>query len=100
MLNIQKKQEGGALIVTLEGAVDTNTAPVLQNEVEPYLDKISGLTLDFEKVDYISSAGLRVLLTFEQILEEKDTPMQLSHVCDIIRDVCEVTGFTDILTIN
>ena len=63
-------------------------------------ESISALTLDFEKVDYISSAGLRVLLTFQQELEEKDKSMILCHVNDIIRDVFDVTGFLDILTIE
>lgn len=99
MLNIEKIQEGNALTVRLEGRIDTNTAPVFQSEVEPLLDELSKLTLDFEKVDYVSSAGLRVLLTFEQELEEKGKPMELCHVNDIIHDVFDVTGFLDILTI-
>ena len=94
MLNIVKKQEGETLTVKLDGRLDTNTAPKFQEEVEPTL------TLDFEKVDYISSAGLRVLLTFQQELEEKDKSMILCHVNDIIRDVFDVTGFLDILTIE
>ena len=99
MLNIEKKQEGNALTVKLDGRLDTNTAPLFQGEVEPLLGNLSKLTLDFEKVDYVSSAGLRVLLTFEQELEEKRKPMELCHVNEMIRDVFEVTGFLDILTI-
>lgn len=99
MLNIAKKQEGKTLTLTLEGRLDTNTAPKLQAEIEPMLTAISALTLDFAGVDYISSAGLRVLLTFEQELEEQDKTMELCHVNDIIRDVFDVTGFLDILTI-
>ena len=99
MLNIVKKQEGDALNIRLEGRLDTNTAPQFQIEVEPLLERISELTLDFEKVDYISSAGLRVLLTFEQELEEENKKMVLCHVNDIIRDVFDVTGFLEILTI-
>ena len=71
MLNITKKQEETALTVALEGRLDTNTAPDFQAEVEPMLGGIDELTLDFEALDYISSAGLRVLLTFEQELEEQ-----------------------------
>ena len=100
MLNIVKKQGGETLTVKLDGRLDTNTAPKFQEEVEPMLESISALTLDFEKVDYISSAGLRVLLTFQQELEEKDKSMILCHVNDIIRDVFDVTGFLDILTIE
>ena len=63
------------------------------------LESITKLTLDCEKLDYISSAGLRVLLTFLQELEEQGKTMELCHVNDIIRDVFDVTGFLDILTI-
>ena len=63
------------------------------------LNDISRLTLDFEKLDYLSSAGLRVLLTFEQEMEEQDKTMEVTHVNDIIHDVFDVTGFLDILTI-
>ena len=99
MLNITKKQEGTALTVILEGRLDTNTAPEFQAEVEPMLGGINELTLDCEALDYISSAGLRVLLTFEQELEGQGKTMQLCHVNDIIRDVFDVTGFLEILNI-
>ena len=99
MLNITKKQEGDALTVMLEGRLDTNTSPDFQAEVEPLLGSIAGLTLDCEKLNYISSAGLRVLLTFEQEMEEQDKTMQLCHVNEVIHDVFDVTGFLEILTI-
>ncbi|MBO5569797.1 MAG: STAS domain-containing protein [Clostridia bacterium] len=99
-MNIEKKQEGSALTVSLEGRLDTNTAPVFQSEVGPLLADIDSLTLDFEKVDYVSSAGLRVLLAFQQEMEENNKTMELCHVNDIIRDVFDVTGFLDILTIR
>lgn len=99
MLNITKKQEETALTVILEGRLDTNTAPEFQAEVEPMLGGINELTLDCKALDYISSAGLRVLLTFEQELEGQGKTMQLCHVNDIIRDVFDVTGFLEILNI-
>ena len=99
MLNITKKQEGTAFTVVLEGRLDTNTAPEFQAEVEPMLGGINELTLDCKALDYISSAGLRVLLTFEQELEGQGKTMQLCHVNDIIRDVFDVTGFLEILNI-
>ena len=99
MLNIVKKQEGDTLTVKLDGRLDTNTAPEFQTELEPQLSGISKLELDFEKLDYLSSAGLRVLLTFEQELEEQGKTMEVTHVNDIIHDVFDVTGFLDILTI-
>jgi len=99
MLNIEKIQAGDALTVKLEGRLDTFTSPTLLQEVEPLLDNISKLTLDFEKVEYISSAGLRVLLTFEQTLEEQNKVMEISKINEIVRDVFGVTGFLDLLTI-
>lgn len=99
MLNITKKQEAGDLTVALDGRLDTNTAPELQSAVEPLLGSISTLLLDCGKLDYISSAGLRVLLTFEQELENQGKEMKLCQVNGIIRDVFDVTGFLDILTI-
>ena len=99
MLNIVKKQEGDTLTVKLDGRLDTNTAPEFQNEVEPLLNSISKLSLDFEKLDYLSSAGLRVLLTFEQEMEEQEKTMEVTHVNSLIHDVFDVTGFLDILTI-
>lgn len=99
MLNIVKKQDGDTLTVKLDGRLDTNTAPDFQIEMEPLLNDISKLVLDFEKLDYISSAGLRVLLTFEQEMEEQEKTMEVTHVNDIIHDVFDVTGFLDILTI-
>lgn len=99
MLNITKKQEGTAFTVVLEGRLDTNTAPEFQAEVEPMLGGINELMLDCKALDYISSAGLRVLLTFEQELEGQGKTMQLCHVNDIIRDVFDVTGFLEILNI-
>ena len=99
MLNIVKKQDGDTLTVKLDGRLDTNTAPDFQTEMEPLLNDISKLVMDFEKLDYISSAGLRVLLTFEQEMEEQEKTLELTHVNDIIHDVFDVTGFLDILTI-
>lgn len=99
MLNIGKKTEGDTLTITLNGRLDSNMAPEFQAEVEPLLDSISALTLDCEKLDYVSSAGLRVLLTFVQKLEEQGKTMQLCHVNEIIHDVFDVTGFLEILTI-
>ena len=99
MLNIVKKQDGDTLTVKLDGRLDTNTAPDFHTEMEPLLNDISKLVLDFEKLDYISSAGLRVLLTFEQEMEEQEKTLEVTHVNDIIHDVFDVTGFLDILTI-
>ena len=99
MLNITKKLEEDTLTVVLEGRLDTITAPKFQSEIEPLFGGISKLVLDFEKLNYISSAGLRVLLTFFQELQEQEKKLELCHVNEMIRDVFDVTGFLDILTI-
>ena len=83
----------------LDGSLDTNTAPGLLADLEPQLKNLSKLVLNCEKLSYISSAGLRVLLTFQQELEAAGKTMELHHVNDLIRDVFDVTGFLDILTI-
>jgi len=99
MLHIEKTQNGDVLTVTLDGRLDTNTAPVFQQEVEPLLNGVKKLSLECEKLNYVSSAGLRVLLTFQQVLEEQGKRMELCHINDIIHDVFDVTGFLDILNI-
>ena len=99
MLNYTKKQEGSVLHVDLDGSLDTNTAPGFMADVQPQLGDISKLVLNCEKLSYVSSAGLRVLLTFQQELEGAGKTMELHHVNDLIRDVFDVTGFLDILTI-
>ena len=76
VLNIEKKQEGNALTVKLAGHLDTNTAPVFEREIAPVLSEIDRLTLDLEKLDYISSAGLRVLLLFAQEMEAQKKTME------------------------
>lgn len=99
MLNYTKKLDGGVMNLELDGSLDTNTAPGLLADLEPQLRNLSKLVLNCEKLSYISSAGLRVLLTFQQELEAAGKTMELHYVNDLIRDVFDVTGFLDILTI-
>lgn len=96
---INKKQDGSALVVALEGRLDTTTAPELEQELKSSLDGITDLTLDMTKLDYISSAGLRVLLSAHKIML-KQGKMKVTNVSEIVREVFEVTGFSDILTIE
>ena len=98
-MTIKKQQDGEQLLVRITGRIDTNTAPEFQQEVKPELERVGKLVLDFEQVDYISSAGLRVLLDLEQTMEEKDGSMEVCNVNSVIRDVFDITGFLDILTI-
>ena len=82
-----------------EGRLDTLTAPELESAIEASLDGTQELVLDLEKLEYISSAGLRVLLIAQKKMS-KQGEMKLIHVSDTIMEIFEVTGFTDILTIQ
>ena len=99
MLNIEKKLDGNILTVALEGRLDTTTAPQLETELKAALDGADSLILDFEKLEYISSAGLRVLLSAQKMMSKKGG-MKILHVSDVIMEIFEVTGFIDILTIE
>lgn len=99
MLSIKKTVGNGTAVFALEGRLDTVTAPALQEALKDTLEGVSELTLDFEKLKYISSAGLRVLL-FAQKTMNRQGKMKLIHVGETILDIFEVTGFSDILTIE
>ena len=98
MLNIEKNMEKDTLFIALEGQLDTLSAPAFEAELEPLLADAASLTIDFEKLDYISSAGLRVLLSAEQVLEEKGMgPIRIINCNKTIREILEMTGFVNIL---
>lgn len=99
MLNIEKKANGPELTVALAGRLDTTTAPELENELKNSLDSVTKLVIDLKGLEYISSAGLRVLLSAQKIMNGKDG-MKVTHVCETIMEIFEVTGFSDILTIE
>ena len=99
MLNITMKPEGSKLTVALEGRLDTATAPQLEEQLKAQIGSVSELVLDFEALEYISSAGLRVLLSAQKIMNRQGS-MKIMHVNEVIREVFDVTGFRDILTIE
>ena len=99
MLNISKESENGKVCLALEGRLDTITSPQLEKEIQGCLEGATELTLDFEKLEYISSAGLRVLLSAQRVMNRQG-PMKVTHVNTVIREIFEVTGFQDILTIE
>jgi anti-sigma B factor antagonist len=99
MLNINKSIENGEAVFTLEGRLDTTTSPELEKELKASLDGVRELTLDFEKLEYISSAGLRVLLWAQKAMNRQGE-MSVVHVGETILEIFEVTGFSDILTIR
>ncbi len=97
-MTITKNQNGDSLTVALEGRLDTTTAPELDKALRDSLAGVTDLTLDFEKLEYISSAGLRVLLTLHKTMSNRGR-MKVCNVGEIVREVFEVTGFVDILEI-
>ncbi len=99
MLNIDKNIAGGEALFTLGGRLDTTTAPELEESLKNSLDGVSKLTLDMAALDYISSAGLRVLLSVQKIMN-KQGEMKLTNVNESIMEILEVTGFSEILTIE
>ena len=99
MLNIEKKQNASELTVALTGRLDTTTAPELEKELKSSLNGVTALVIDMEKLEYISSAGLRVLLSAQKVMN-KQGEMTVVHVNDTIMEIFEVTGFSDILTIE
>lgn len=98
-MEIKKVKEEANLNVILEGRLDTTTAPQLEAELKDSLEGITDLIMDFEKLEYISSAGLRVLLSAQKIMNKQGS-MVLKNVNENVMDVFEVTGFVDILTIE
>lgn len=98
MLNIEKTIVNEAVLLALEGRLDTVSAPKLEQVIKEMLPGLRSLTLDFEKLDYISSAGLRVLLSAQKVMN-KQGEMKLTNVNETVMEIFEVTGFTDILTI-
>ena len=98
-MTISKTQNGSVLEVALEGRLDTMTAPELETELKSSLDGVTELIMDFEKLEYISSAGLRVLLSAQKTMNNQGS-MKVIHVNDTVMEIFEVTGFVDVLTIE
>ena len=98
MLNISKEKEDNKLVLRLEGKLDTVTSNDLEKELMDSVEGVEDLLFDCEKLEYISSAGLRVLLAAQKIMNKQGT-MKVSHVCEQIMDIFEMTGFSEILTI-
>lgn len=98
-MEIIKQKDGEKLNVQLVGRLDTTTAPELEEALMNDLTGIKELSFDFAKLEYISSAGLRVLLAAQKIMNGQGS-MKISNVVSDIMEVFEITGFTDILTIE
>ncbi len=99
MLNISKNENGSELTIALEGRLDTVTSPVLENELKNALVGVSDLIFDMDKLQYISSAGLRVLLSAQKTMNKQGS-MVVRNASEDVREIFDVTGFSDILTIE
>ncbi len=97
-MTINKQMNGSEIVFTLEGRLDTTTSPQLEAELKENVDNVDSLVIDMEKLDYLSSAGLRVILSAQKIMSKKGG-MVVKNVNETIMEVFEVTGFVDILTI-
>ena len=98
-MNIIKKQDGSVLTVALEGRLDTVSAPQLEGELRSAVSGVKELIFDLEKLDYVSSAGLRVLLSAQKVMNRQGS-MTIRKVKPEIMEIFEVTGFVDILNIE
>ena len=98
-MKITSAKEGTKLTISLKGRLDTNTAPELEAAVNNDIAGVTELIFDFDKLEYISSAGLRVLLTAQKIMNSQGT-MVIKNVCNDINDVFEITGFCDVLNVE
>lgn len=97
-MTIDKTQDGSKLTVALTGRLDTTTSPQLEGELKHSLNGITELLFDFAGLEYISSAGLRVLLGAQKVMMRQGS-MAIQNVNEVIAEVFEITGFADILTI-
>ena len=99
-MEINKNIEGSKLTIALSGRLDTTTAPVFEKELKESLNGINEVVMDFSGLDYISSAGLRVLLSAQKAMNASNGSMKVVGANEIVKEIFEVTGFSDILTIE
>ena len=98
-MTIQKTIEGSAMTLGIEGRLETTTAPSLEEVIRNELEGITEITFDFSQLEYISSAGLRVILAAQKIMNNQGS-MRVTGANDIVMEVFELTGFADIITIE
>lgn len=98
-MKIEKVIDGSKLTILLEGRLDTNTAPEVEKELHESIEGITELVWNLEKLEYISSAGLRILLAAQKIMQ-KQGEMKVTNVSETIMEIFEITGFTSILTVE
>ena len=99
-MNIEFIKNGTTLTVKPEGRLDTATSPELEKRMAPEMEGMTEIIIDLERVEYISSGGLRVLLAAEQEMEDRDGQMKVIHVNEHIMEILDITGFLDIITVE
>lgn len=99
-MDINKIRDGGELTIALTGSLNTQTAPELDEAVKTDLDGVTLLVLDLDKLDYISSAGLRVLLCAQDHMDDAEGTLIVKNANETVREVFDMTGFTDILALE
>ncbi len=97
-MTIDKKREGNQLVLTVSGRLDTMTAPELESVIKENLDGVDELYLDFKDLEYISSAGLRVVLGARKSMGSGKFAVR--NLCSDVREIFDITGFSDIITIE
>ncbi len=98
-MEIKTNSKGSSAVITPIGKIDTVTAPELQTEIEKVIETAEALEIDFSQINYISSAGLRVLLSTQKKINAKNGTLKITNTDQMIDEIFEVTGFSDILTI-
>lgn len=99
-MQINKIANGSEMTIALEGRLDTNTSPALEKEMNEILGEVTGLTFDMAALNYVSSAGLRVLLMAQKAMNAKNGKMVIRNCNADLMDIFDVTGFVDILNIE
>lgn len=98
-MTIDKKKEGNRLVLAVSGRLDTMTAPELENVIKDNMDGVEELILDFKDLEYISSAGLRVVLGARKAMGDRGS-FAVRNLCSDVREIFDITGFSDIITIE
>lgn len=99
-MTIEKNLDGQTLTMSLIGRLNTSTAPELESEIKDSTADANDLVLDFTELEYISSAGLRVILSAQKLMNAKGGSMVVKNVRDTVKEIFEVTGFSSIITIE
>ena len=91
------EKQGTTLIVCPEGRLDTLRAPQLDQELQPHLEGVSQIVMDFSKVLYVSSSGLRLLLCLQQIVEDRGGEVRVAHANEAVLQILDLAGFMEIV---